>query len=79
MGQGREVLRAGDVLAGELVPVVIKGVLELGRVPSTVITAFRIPGSWEDEGVAILRHYGIAFFDRRVSFDQVVEQIVREG
>ena len=58
---------------------VIKGVLELGRVPSKVITAFRIPGSWEDEGVAILGHYGIAFFDRRVSFDQVVEQIVREG
>lgn len=58
---------------------VIKGVLELGRVPSKVITAFRIPGSWEDEGAAILGHYGIAFFDRRVSFDQVVEQIVREG
>lgn len=54
---------------------VVKGVLELGRVPNEVITAFRIPGSWEDEGQAILKHYGIAFFDRNATFDQVVDQI----
>jgi len=54
---------------------VIKGVLELGRTPSEVIAAFRIPGSWEGEGQAILRHYGISFFDRSSTFDQVVDQI----
>jgi succinyl-CoA synthetase beta subunit/citryl-CoA synthetase large subunit len=54
---------------------VIKGVLELGRVPCEVITAFRIPGSWEEEGKAILHHYGIKYFDRDVSIDQVIEVI----
>ncbi|MFN8457696.1 MAG: ATP-grasp domain-containing protein [Anaerolineae bacterium] len=54
---------------------VIKGVLELGRQPSEAIAAFRIPGSWEAEGEAILRHYGVAFFGRETSLDQVVEAI----
>jgi succinyl-CoA synthetase beta subunit/citryl-CoA synthetase large subunit len=54
---------------------VIKGVLELGREPRDVITVFRIPGSWEEEGRAILRHYGITFSDRDTSIDQAVEAI----
>jgi len=54
---------------------VVKGALELGRVPREVITAFRIPGSWEEEGQAILRHYGVAFYDRNDTFDQVVAAI----
>lgn len=54
---------------------VIKGCLELGRSPTDVICAFRIPGSWEDEGQAILRHYGVPFFGRETSIDQVVASI----
>lgn len=54
---------------------VIKGVLELKRVPKDVILAFRLPGSWEDEGVAVLNHYGVPFYGRENSIDQVVEQI----
>jgi succinyl-CoA synthetase beta subunit/citryl-CoA synthetase large subunit len=54
---------------------VIKGILELGREPGEVIAAFRAPGSWEDEGQAILRHYGISYFGRETSLDQVVEAI----
>jgi succinyl-CoA synthetase beta subunit/citryl-CoA synthetase large subunit len=55
----------------------IKGVLELNRNPGQVIAAFRVPGSWEDEGQAILRHYGVPFFGRETSIDQVVEAIKR--
>jgi succinyl-CoA synthetase beta subunit/citryl-CoA synthetase large subunit len=52
---------------------VIKGILELGREPRAVVAAFRVPGSWEAEGEAVLRRYGVPFFDRRTSIDQVVE------
>ena len=54
---------------------VIKGVLESGRDPADVIAAFRIPGSWEDEGRAILEHYNVRYFGRDTSIDQVVEAI----
>jgi succinyl-CoA synthetase beta subunit len=54
---------------------VIKGVLELGLVPSEVIVAFRIPGSWEDEGQAILAHYGMHSFGRETSLDQTIESV----
>ncbi|MCJ7624632.1 MAG: hypothetical protein MUO76_14115, partial [Anaerolineaceae bacterium] len=54
---------------------VIKGITQLGRDPSEVIAAFRIPGSWEDEGKAILNHYNVPFFGRETSIDQVVEAI----
>ena len=54
---------------------VIKGILEMGRVPRDTIGAFRIPGSWEDEGVALLEHYGIRYFGRETSLEQVIEAI----
>jgi succinyl-CoA synthetase beta subunit/citryl-CoA synthetase large subunit len=54
---------------------VIKGVLEAGHHPREVIRAFRIPGSWEDEGYAILDHYGVPYFGREFSIDQVVASI----
>lgn len=54
---------------------VIKGILELGREPQEVIAAFRLPGSWEEEGRAILASYGVPFFGRETSLDQVVEAI----
>jgi hypothetical protein len=50
-------------------------VLELGRDPREAIVAFRIPGSWEVEGQAILHYYGVPFFGRETSIDQVVEAI----
>lgn len=52
---------------------VIKGILQTGRVPREVLVAFRIPGAWEDEGKAILDYYGVPFFGRATSLDQVVE------
>lgn len=54
---------------------VIKGILELGREPGEVIAAFRVPGSWEEEGQAILGHYGVPHFGRETSLDQAVEAI----
>lgn len=55
---------------------VIKGILELGREPKSVIAAFRIPGSWEDEGYRLLDHYGVRYFGRETSIEQVIEKIV---
>jgi succinyl-CoA synthetase beta subunit/citryl-CoA synthetase large subunit len=54
---------------------VIKGILELGRDPGETIAAFRIPGSWEDEGAALLQHYGVRSFGRETSLEQVVDSI----
>lgn len=54
---------------------VIKGILELGRDPREVIAVFRVPGSWEGEGQAILDHYGVRYFGRETTLDQVVEAI----
>lgn len=55
---------------------VIKGILELGEDPRARIAAFRIPGSWEDESQAILRHYGIRGYGREDTIDEVVAQVV---
>ncbi len=55
---------------------VIKGILELGKEPREVIVAFRIPGSWEQEGQAILNYYNVPFFGRDSSIDQVVESLL---
>jgi len=54
---------------------VIKGILQMGKEPSKVIAGFRIPGSWEDEGKAILSYYGVPYFGRETGIDQVVEAI----
>lgn len=54
---------------------VIKGILQMGKEPSKVIVGFRVPGSWEDEGKSILNHYGVHYFGRETSIDQVVESI----
>ncbi len=54
---------------------VIKGILELGRDPRDVIAAFRIPGSWEDEGAKLLDHYGVRHFGRETTIEGVIEEI----
>jgi succinyl-CoA synthetase beta subunit/citryl-CoA synthetase large subunit len=46
---------------------VVKGVIESGYDPADKIAIFRIPGSWENEGFEILRHYGVEYCDRSVS------------
>jgi succinyl-CoA synthetase beta subunit len=56
---------------------VIKGILELERDPATTIAAFRIPGSWEEEGFALLERFGVPFFTRETSIDEVVATIAR--
>jgi succinyl-CoA synthetase beta subunit/citryl-CoA synthetase large subunit len=46
---------------------VVKGVIESGHDPADKIAIFRIPGSWENEGFEILKHYGVEYCDRSVS------------
>jgi succinyl-CoA synthetase beta subunit len=46
---------------------VIKGCIESGSEPAQVITIFRIPGAWEEDGFEILRKYGVEYVDRSVS------------
>ena len=49
---------------------VIRGCLEAGLEPASAIAVFRVPGAWEDECVALLRHYGVTACDRSVSIDE---------
>ncbi len=55
---------------------VIKGVIESGFAPSDKIAIFRIPGSWENEGFAILKHYGVEYCDRTVSMYEAAGRAV---
>ncbi len=55
---------------------VIKGCIESGRDPSEVITIFRIPGSWEDDGFKILAKYGVEYCDRSVSMYEAAGRAV---
>jgi succinyl-CoA synthetase beta subunit/citryl-CoA synthetase large subunit len=56
---------------------VIKGILEMDRDPAETVAAFRIPGSWEEEGFALLRRYGVPFYTRSTSIDNAVAEMVR--
>jgi succinyl-CoA synthetase beta subunit/citryl-CoA synthetase large subunit len=55
---------------------VIKGVIESGFDPAEKIAIFRIPGSWEDDGFAILDHYGVEYCDRKVSMYEAAGRAV---
>jgi succinyl-CoA synthetase beta subunit len=55
---------------------VIKGIVESGREPSEVIAAFRIPGSWEEEGIKILRRYNVRYYGREVSLNEMAQRVV---
>ena len=55
---------------------VIKGVTEAGYDPAEAITIFRIPGSWEEEGVKILERYGVEYVDRSVSMYEAAQRAV---
>ena len=58
---------------------VIKGCLDAGREPSQAVAVFRIPGAWEDEGVRLLRHYGIDPLGREVSIDEAARRAAQTG
>ncbi len=55
---------------------VVKGCVESGKDPSKVITIFRIPGAWEDEGFKILEKFGVEYCDRSVSMYQAAGKAV---
>ena len=55
---------------------VIRGCLDAGLEPAQAIAVFRVPGAWEDECVALLRHYGVTACDRTVSIDQAAAMAV---
>ncbi|MBW2373794.1 MAG: acetate--CoA ligase family protein [Deltaproteobacteria bacterium] len=55
---------------------VIKGCIESGKDPAQIITIFRIPGSWEDEGFKILEKYGVEYCDRSVSMYEAAGKAV---
>jgi succinyl-CoA synthetase beta subunit len=55
---------------------VVKGCIESGKKPSDVITIFRIPGAWEDEGFKILEKYGVEYCDRSVSMYEAAGRAV---
>ncbi len=57
---------------------VIAGTLEAGKEPAGTIAAFRVPGSWEEEGFTILRKYGVAYCDRTVSIDEAARRAVNK-
>ena len=57
---------------------VIKGVIEAGYDPAEAITIFRIPGSWEAEGVKILERYGVEYVDRSVSMHEAARRAVEK-
>jgi len=59
---------------------VVKGCIESGKDPAEVITVFRIPGAWEDEGFKILEKYGVEFCDRSVSmYDAAGRAVAKLG
>lgn len=55
---------------------VIKGCIQAGFDPAEKIAIFRIPGSWEGEGFAILDKYGVEYVDRSVSMHEAAERAV---
>ena len=55
---------------------VIKAIVERGEDPAEKIAIFRIPGSYEGEGFAILEKYGVTYCDRTVSIDEAARRAV---
>jgi succinyl-CoA synthetase beta subunit/citryl-CoA synthetase large subunit len=51
-------------------------VIESGFDPAEKIAIFRIPGSWENDGFAILEHYGVEYCDRKVSMYEAAGRAV---
>ena len=58
---------------------IVKGILEAGKDPATTVTAFRIPGAWEEEGYKILSKYGVPYLDRTASIDDAARMAVENA
>ena len=58
---------------------VIKGCLEAGFDPAEKIAIFRLPGSWEEEGFALLERYGVEYVDRSVSMHGAGQRAVAKA
>jgi len=58
---------------------IVKGILEAGKNPATTVTAFRIPGAWEEEGFKILSKYGVPYLDRTASIDDAARMAVENA
>ena len=58
---------------------IVKGILEAGKDPATTVTAFRIPGAWEEEGYKILSKYCVPYMDRTASIDDAARMAVENA
>ena len=58
---------------------VVKGILEMGKVPSETVVVFRCPGAWENESFKILSKYRIHYCDRTVSIDEAAKMAVERA
>lgn len=58
---------------------VIQGVKQGGRLPSDVISVFRIPGSWEKEARDLLAAEGVPALGREVSLDEAARLAVERS
>ena len=55
---------------------VVMGVEDIGKKPSEIVTLFRIPGSWEDEGREIMEGAGVRVLGRETSLDEAARLAV---
>ena len=58
---------------------VMKGIMEVGKLPSETLSVFRIPGAWEEEGFKILSRYEVPYCDRSVSIDEAAKMAVERA
>ena len=58
---------------------VLEGVRSAGREPAETIAVFRIPGSWEQEAVDLLREAGVTALGRETSLDECARLAVQRS
>ena len=58
---------------------VIDGIRATGKKPSEVLSVFRIPGSWEEEAVALLAANGVTALGREISLDAAASLAVKQS
>jgi len=60
----------------------IKAMVELGMDPKSYPVLFRSAGAFEEEGYAILRKYGVRYYDRSTSMDEaagLAVEMIKKG
>jgi succinyl-CoA synthetase beta subunit len=58
---------------------IVKGILEMDKVPGDTVAVFRVPGAWEEEGFKILSKYGVQYCDRTISIDEAARIAVQKS